>query len=561
MTALPGARWSAAERTADLRAAADDGVDLAVIGGGITGAGVLRDAATRGLRVCLLERDDFASGTSGRSSKLVHGGLRYIAQGHLGVTREACRERDLLLELAPTLVRPLPFLFPAFRDSRVPLWQVRAALWIYSALANFRPASRFEMLGPARVGVLSRDLRAEGLLGAGLYTDARVDDARLVLETIKSARALGGRAVNHAEVTELLRDERGLVAGVRVRDCVDDRHWTIRARTVVNAAGPAVERVRGLDRPVPRRELRPAKGVHLVIPRERIHAEAAVTFESPDGRHLFVVPWGDVAIVGTTDAFTEEVDEPVVTIDEVHYLLSAANEAFPGLGLTTNDLRSVFAGVRPLAADADAASPSSSVSREHRIYCDPSGLVSVAGGKLTTYRAMAKRIVDRAVRLLPESRRRAAGPSRTASLPLRRDGFEREAFERDLCRRFAIDPARAAHLVTSYGVDAEALLRESPTTLHGPIGSSHFTLAEIPWSIATECPMDLCDLLEHRVRMAIFAVGQGLPELPEIARIAAEAAGWDEARTREETRAYTERLRRRYQISCTRSEPSERSAA
>jgi glycerol-3-phosphate dehydrogenase len=549
-------RWSIAERAEDLQDAERHGLDLLIVGGGITGAGVLRDAATRGLRALLVERDDFGSGTSSRSSKLIHGGLRYIAERQLAITREACRERDRLLRLNPHLVRPLPFLFPAYADSKVPLWQVRGVLWAYAALASFRRTSRFRMLNPDEVSQRAPELRTEGLRGAGLYCDAQVDDARLVLETLKSARSLGAAAANHAEVVELLRDANGRGSGARIRDGLTGRALEIRAHVVVNAAGPAVERVRGLDRPVAKPELRPAKGVHLVIPRDRIRTDAAIAYEAADGRHLFLAPWDDVALIGTTDSFTDEIDEPVVTIEEVHYLLAAANDAFPQAGLTTNDLRSVFAGVRPLAASADDDVPSSSVSREHRVYYDPSGLISAAGGKLTTYRAMGETIVDRVLCQLPPSRQAAATPSRTAALPLRFDEFDRAELERDLCSRFRIAQWRSGYLVATYGACAETLLQETPAELHLPIGTSRYTLAEIPWSFANECPASLCDLLERRLRMAIFAVGQGLPELAEIAETAAEAAGWDRERTRAETRDYAAAVRRRYQIVAPNAERS-----
>jgi glycerol-3-phosphate dehydrogenase len=288
--------------------------------------------------------------------------------------------------------------------------------------------------------------------------------------------------------------------------------------------------------------------VHLVIPRTRVHLQAAVTFPGADGRQLFLVPWNEVVMVGTTDSFSDEIDEPGVTIEEVHYLLAAANEAFPGVGLTTNDLRSVFAGVRPLVAPPESETPPSSVSREHRIYEDPSGLVSVAGGKLTTYRAMGEAIVDLALKRLPRAIRGAAGPSRTARLPLREDSFERAPFQADLRQRFGVSPGRAAHLVRTYGAAAETLLADASAALRGPIGSSRFTWAEVPWIMRTECPGTLCDVLERRMRLALFAEGQGLRELPRIARIAGETAGWDEARMRDEALAYARVVRRRYQI-------------
>ncbi len=540
--------WTLAQRAAALARAERDGVDVLVIGGGITGAGVLRDAASRGLRVLLVERLDFGAGTSGSSSKMVHGGLRYLAQGHPGLTREACRERDLLLRLNPNLIRGIPFLVPCWEGGKLKPWQVKAALFLYYALSGFRPGSRFRMLGAEQVARYSRDLRQDGLRGAGLYRDAQVDDARLVLETVKSARSLGGEAVNHAEVVEFSHDAAGRIRTLRVRDRLAERSVEIRAHAVVNAAGPAVERVRGLDRDAASATLRPAKGIHLVIPRRRVHIRGVITFEAHDRRPLFLLPWDDMCLVGTTDDFSDEIDEPVVTIDEVHYLLAAANEAFPGVALNTNDIVSVFAGVRPLVADEDSARPPSSVSREYRVTESRSGLLSVAGGKLTTYRAVGERVVDRLLRRLPVERRRAAGPSRTAALPLREDRFDAAQLREELQRRFELTAERAMRLVRVWGADAPELLAAAPRELRRPIGASRFLWAEIPWAFRHEAPATLCDLLERRLRLALFASGQGLPELPRIAAVAAEAAGWDDARSREEAQRYAQAVRRRYQI-------------
>jgi len=538
-------QWSLRERASALERAEREGVDLLIIGGGITGAGILRDAASRGLSALVVERGDFASGTSGRSTKLIHGGLRYIAQGQLGMTRESCRERDLLLRLNPHLVRPIPFLWPIFENSKTPLWQMRAALFAYWGLASFRSSARSRMLSPEQVADFSQDVRREGLRGAGLFHDGQVDDARLVLETLVSARRLGGEAVNHAEVCEFLRGDEGRIVGVRVRDQESGESRSIRAAVVVNAAGPSVERVRGLDRP----ELRPAKGVHLVIPRSRVHCKSAIVFEARDGRFLSLIPWDEVALIGTTDSFTDQIDEPVVSIEEVHYMLSAANDAFPHLALTTNDICSAYAGVRPLVAEGDEESPSNSVSREHKIYDDPSGLISVTGGKLTTYRTMAEGVVKRALGRLSEERQAAAGPSLTANLPLREDEFEVAELEADLEARYGLAAHRIAHLVRTHGLDAEKLLREADPELRRPIGDSRFTYAEIPWCLGTECAVTLCDLLEHRMRLALFAIGQGLPELDEITRVAAAAAGWDSERAREEASSYVSAVRTRYQIA------------
>jgi glycerol-3-phosphate dehydrogenase len=288
--------------------------------------------------------------------------------------------------------------------------------------------------------------------------------------------------------------------------------------------------------------------VHLVIPRERIPSAGCVTFEAADGRQLFVHPFGEVSLLGTTDEFSDEIDEPVVRIEEVHYLLAAANRAFPRAALTTNDLRSVFAGVRPLAASPDEDTPPSAVSREHRIRVDPSGLVSAFGGKLTTHRAMGERIVDRAVGRLPAERRARLGRSHTWGLALRGETPDREALETELAARHGLPRPCVEEVVRRHGADAAALLDAAPPALREPIGASRFVYAEIPWSIRSECPATLCDLLERRLRLAIFAIGQGIGELDRIARVAGEAAGWDEARVRAEADAYLDAVRRRYQI-------------
>lgn len=541
--------WSLDERRAALSRAERDGVDVLVIGGGVSGAGVLREAASRGLRAFLVERDDFASGTSSRSSKMIHGGLRYLAHGHFGVTHEACRERDQLARLNPNLVRPLPFLFPAWDGGKVSAWQVRAALWTYTALAGFRREARFRMLSRDEVAAYSRDVRTDGLLAAGLYHDAQADDARLVLETLKSARRLGGDAAPQAEVVELLQAG-GRVTGARVRDRLADRSLAIRAHAVVNAAGPGIARVRGLEGGASRQaRVRPAKGVHLVIPRGRLQMQGAIAIEGADGRHLFVCPFEDVLMIGTTDSFTDEIDEPVVTIDEVHYLLAAANAAFPEVGLTTNDIRSVWAGVRPLVADGeDAAAPPSDVSRESEVDESPGGLVTVAGGKLTTFRAMGETAVDRLLRRLPPERRRAAGRSRTFRMALREDDFDAAALGQELRRRYRVSPRSAEHLVRAWGGEAPALLEAAPAAWRRPIGRSRYLYAEVPWAYRTECATSLCDVLERRVRLALFAEGQGLPELARVAAVAGEALGWAPDRVRAEAAAYAAAVRRRYQI-------------
>ncbi len=536
--------WTLKERAEALARLSERGTELAIVGGGITGAGVLRDAALRGLSAALFEREDFASGTSSHTSKMIHGGLRYIAEGQLGVTRESCVERELLARLNPNLVRPLPFLFCSFQQGLAP-WKVLAGMTIYSALSGFK--SGFSWLSSEQVEALSRDLRKDLLRRAALYHDQQVDDARIVLETVKDARRVGAEAIPHAEVVGFDK-ERGRITGLRIRDRLSGQEFSVRADRVVNAAGPSADRLRELDAKLPAHELRPAKGVHLVIERARVHADAAVAFQATDGRHMFLCPYQDVHLIGTTDTFSDEIDEPTVTRAELTYLLASTNRMFASAPLTEEDVLSVYAGVRPLVADPQAMVPPSSVSREHRITLDPSGLLSVAGGKLTTHRRMSEEIVDRVVRELPKARRSSLRPCQTKERPLRDDRFAVPELRRELTQRFGVDAQAARRLISSWGEASVTMFADAPPAQRAPIGSSRYYLCEISRAFSHECAVNLCDVLERRVRVAVFARGQGLPQLEQLAHVAAAAAGWSELRVREEMERYRALVHRRYRV-------------
>ncbi|TAL28902.1 MAG: glycerol-3-phosphate dehydrogenase/oxidase [Alphaproteobacteria bacterium] len=541
--------WSAKDRAAALAKAERDGIDVLVIGGGITGAGVLRDAAVRGMNVLLVERGDFASGTSSSSSKLVHGGLRYIAQKQFGVVRESCQERDLLLKNNPNLIRPLPMMLPAHEGSKAPLWQLRAAMWIYSALANFRASTRFKILKPKEALKHCPDLKADKLKGAALYHDGQADDARLVLETIKSARDKGGEAVNYTEAVSFEHDEKGKISAVTIRDMLDGKVYTLHPTVVINAAGPAVERIRNMDQPVASPEVVAAKGVHIVIPSGRIKSDVCVNYETDDGRYIFMIPWGDVTIIGTTDTFSKEIDDPVVHAKDVDYILSATNKAFPSAHLTTNDICSVFAGVRPLVAEkGEQNKKPDEISREHRIWEDASGLISVAGGKLTTFRTMGQEVMKKALSRFPKKFRKKLKPVNTKDMPLRQDNFKAPELEKSLCEKFNLAAKSARHLVKNYGADALEIMNAAQPDERQSIGNSYFTYAEIPWVMQHEAATNLTDILERRMRMAILAQDRGVPEIKKIAEVAGRAAGWDEARIKKEEEGYLARIKKRYTI-------------
>ncbi|MGH7699845.1 MAG: glycerol-3-phosphate dehydrogenase/oxidase, partial [Gemmatimonadales bacterium] len=375
-------------------------VDLLVIGGGITGAGIARDAALRGIRTALVEKGDWGGGTSSHSSRLIHGGLRYLEQREFRLVAEASRERRILLRIAPHLVRPISFLFPVYRGSRVTAWKLRAGLWLYDLLAAFRNVRSHRWLRPRRVRREEPGLKDKDLVGAALYYDAQADDARLVLATVRSAARAGALAANYAEAIGLAKPD-GQVRGATVRDALAGVTRTVRALVVVNATGPWTDVLRRLDDPWAEPLLRLTRGAHVAVPRARLGQRHAVTVFSPiDGRVMFVLPWGDLSYIGTTD--TDDAgppDDVRATAEDVVYLLRSANAFFPNARLGPGDVISTWAGLRPLLAPARAVS-ASEVSREHRIVESAAGLLTIAGGKLTTHRVMGRDVADVVARRL-----------------------------------------------------------------------------------------------------------------------------------------------------------------
>src|SRR4029077_19304048 len=359
-------------------------VDVLIIGGGITGAGIARDAALRGFRTALVDKADFGAGASSHSSRLIHGGIRYLEQGAFHLVFEASHERRVLLTIAPHLVRPLAFLFPLYHGGRLPAWKLRAGMWLYDLLSSFRNVRWHRWLRAKQVRRVEPGLRDRGLIGAALYYDAQTDDARLVIATVRSAMRAGALAANYVETTALLKPD-GRVRGAVVRDLLTGQTATIRASVVVNATGPWSDQLRRLDDPQAAPILRLTKGAHVTVPRRRLANEHAVTLLSPiDGRVMFVLPWGELSYIGTTDTDADASPDTVrVTAADVTYLLRSANAAFPEAHLSPNDVVSVWVGLRPLLGPESGTSTAapSQVSREHRVVESTQGLISIAGGK------------------------------------------------------------------------------------------------------------------------------------------------------------------------------------
>src|SRR6266571_2270029 len=507
--------FSHRSRVEALESMAAEPVDVLVIGGGVTGAGIARDAALRGFRTALVDKGDFGSGTSSHSSRLVHGGIRYLEQFDFRLVLEASRERRVLLNIAPHLVRPLPFVFPVYRGGRIPGWKLRAGMWLYDLLAAFHNVRLHRWLGRKAVRRLAPGLREKDLRGAAFYYDAQTDDARLVIATMRGAARAGALVANYAAATSLLKPD-GRVRGAVVRDVLSGHPYTVRALVVVNACGPWVDQLRRLDDPRAEPLLRLTKGAHVAVPRQRIAHTRAVTLTSPiDGRVMFVLPWEDLSYIGTTDTDEDaSPDEVRATARDVIYLLRSANAFFPQARLSPHDVVATWAGLRPLLRPARDVAPSEA-SREHRVIESPSGLLTIAGGKLTTYRVMARDIVDRVATRLRglDGRPRAARP-RTDRIPL--PGGEAADLEvlvkAALARGVAETTAR--HLVGRYGSEAAAVLNlvERDRGLGRSIVAGRPEIwAEVAHAVEREMAVRLSDVLVRRLHLFYSARDQAVP--------------------------------------------------
>ena len=385
-------RMAALGRLERLRELEREQWDVLVIGGGITGAGIALDAASRGMKTALVEMQDFAAGTSSRSTKLVHGGLRYLKQFEVKMVAEVGKERAVVYENGPHVTTPEWMLLPIYKGGTFGMFTTSIGLMLYDYLAGVKRGERRKMLGVEQTLAREPLLGREGLKGGGYYVEYRTDDARLTMEVMKKAAQLGAAPVNYAKVEELLYDG-GKLTGVSVRDLVGGGTYQVRARKVVNATGPWVDELREMDRSRKGKTLRLTKGIHLVFDQSRFPLKQAVYFDTPDGRMVFAIPRDGKTYVGTTDTdYTGDTAHPVMTSADRDYVLAATNGMFPGVKLTAEDVESSWAGLRPLIYQ-EGKSPSE-VSRKDEIFRSESGMLTIAGGKLTGYRKMAEMVTD-----------------------------------------------------------------------------------------------------------------------------------------------------------------------
>jgi glycerol-3-phosphate dehydrogenase len=531
-----------------------DVYDLVVIGGGITGAGVARDAALRGLRVALFEKGDYGSGTSSKSSKLIHGGLRYLEHGELGLVFESVSERAVQCRVAPHLVRPLPFLVPVYEGSRHGLETLNIGLWIYDTLAMFRVPRLHRRLRGARALAVEPALRPDGLRGAIEYYDCCTDDARLVLENVLDAQVAGALCRSYTEVVALRRGPDDRVAGVRVRDLFTGEEADIASRMVIMAAGAWTDEAAGKLALGGQRLLRRTKGVHVVFPADDIDLHHAITMTSPiDGRVMFAVPWRNRIYLGTTDTdFEGTADEVHADAADVHYLCESARHYFPTADFRPERVIATWAGLRPLIYD-DGAKDESSVSREHEVFVRDDGVVIIAGGKLTTYRLMAKQVVTRALAWLGRHEKAALDgrpirkpPTKKRALPgavgLDRPGWPAlEALAGELAASHALAPELATHLASIYGVRARALVERMaarPELAERMQPDLPYVWAEVEFAVTHDLARTLDDVLSRRVPLLLTGRDQGLDVVERVADLAGAHLGWSPERRGRELDAY-----------------------
>lgn len=490
--------------------------DVLVVGGGITGAGIALDAASRGLSVGLIEKGDYASGTSSKSTKLIHGGLRYLKQLDVALVREVGQERANVHRLAPHLVQPEKMLIPIIKDGQMGKMTTNVALWVYDFVAGVGGDDKRRMLNREETLAAEPMLRNDWVEGGAVYAEYRTDDARLTIENVKTACALGAVTANYVMADELLYEGEKTI-GAKARDVLTNETFDIKASVVVSAAGPWVDLIRKKDKSLTAKRIFHAKGVHLVVPHERFPVKQSIYFDLPDGRMCFAIPRDRSTYFGTTDTpFKNDPDHVGITTEDVEYLLVGVNNMFEGLNLKASEIESSWAGLRPLIFEEGKSA--SEMSRKDEIFESDSGLLSIAGGKLTGYRKMSERIMDKVVDRLGRG-----GETKTKTLALGGNGFENfqavieyRSEIGDILNEKDLPQDRAGYLVHLYGKQAETILRMAP-----PEGSAELRLAiaELLFAIENEQVMTLEDWAIRRTGRMYFdktVLDQLLPQLSQV---------------------------------------------
>jgi glycerol-3-phosphate dehydrogenase len=517
--------------------------DLLVVGGGATGCGVALDAASRGLRVALVEQSDFAEGTSGRSTKLLHGGVRYLEmavkhldKGQYHLVKDALKERGILLHLAPHLCHRLPLVTPLYKWMEVPY--ILAGLKLYDLLAGSAGIGDSRLLGRSRALERFPMLHAEGLKAGVLYYDGQFNDARMSVSIALTATQHGATIVNHLGV-EGLNKENGKITGVQVKDDISGESWDIGARVVINATGPFADSVRHMDDPGSRPMLKASSGTHIVLDKRFAPPDTGLLIpKTEDGRVLFVLPWEGHALVGTTDEPAEVSEHPRPMEEEIDYLVHYVCKYFD-LRFSRSDIKSAWSGLRPLVSDPGKAD-TAKLSRDHVLEESPSGLLTIAGGKWTTYRKMAGDTVDYAVK---KFNLRQENGCRTDSIPLNGGANFHADGGVQLAEAYGMDPTIAEHLNRAYGDQARSVVEVGGEGFGDTLVDGHpYLEAEVLWAVRHEMACRAMDVLARRTPLALLDKAAAASAADRTIDIMAKELSWDSDRCREEKQLVQERL-------------------
>ncbi|XOV93532.1 MAG: FAD-dependent oxidoreductase [Bacteroidota bacterium] len=532
-------RLSFETRTSILKQAQEETYDLVIIGGGVTGCGIALDAASRGIKTLLIDKNDIASGTSSKSTKLIHGGLRYLKQFDIGLVTKTGRERAVVHRLAPHLVHPEKMLLPIIKDGNYGRLLSSFGLWLYDFLAGVTGKDKRRML--TRKQTLRQEplLDKKATLAGFLYAEYRTDDARLCIELAKTAARFGAQILTYTNLTGFLyKDDQ--ISGITCHDLDGDKTYEIKSKYVVSAAGPWVDKIRKLNNSINNKRLHLTKGVHIVFDNTKLPIKHSVYFDGPDGRMVFAIPRGKVTYVGTTDTtYSENPEEVKANTEDVNYLLKAINHGFPTVNLTIKDVQSTWAGLRPLIHE-EGKSPSD-ISRKDEIFEAEDGLISIAGGKLTGYRRMALEIVDIVAKKIKKSTDKELPKSKTNQIYLTEKPFSNydnvKRYVKKTAKRLSekgLDAERATYLVYNYGKQSKTILNQiKKGKMKDP--EETLILAELSFCLKNEIVLSSMDFLERRTGRLYFDIESARKYAKIVHQTMAKARGWDEKREMEDS--------------------------